>query len=278
MDKRKLLHEAIEWFMATFQVITNYETANDYAEIALYMLPYTKTEEHFLFASKLAIMMGMMDDSFNEQEFVVLLNYLKTSVVNEPSPFVSAIIRVFADFKAVSIYEENYNNMVKYIVAFIESTKGKKSNDRMDRIIDTCMIPFYITSLDSNRILADMNNYKLLDSAYGTRIDNDVLTYPKDYISDYMSKHSNPVYAGISMGDQVDAIKNDFVTQLLYLEPTLEDAIYFQGRNGAFLWSLFTKRYGRILKTVYEDTQTVGNIRNDINENVVISAKKHYFL
>ncbi|KAI8093681.1 uncharacterized protein BX664DRAFT_385069 [Halteromyces radiatus] len=278
MDKRKILNDATEWFLDTFRDITTYETAYNYAEWTLYACPFIKTEEHFLFASKLAIMMVMADDSFDEQEFIVFYNYLKTSVVNEPSTFVSAIIKLFADFKKVAVHEENYNYMVETAVAFIESSKGKKSNDVMDCILDTSMIPFYIISLDSNEILADMSNDKMFEGAYGTRIDNDLLSYPKDSISNYMTDHSNPLHAGRSIEDQISIVKNHYTVQLTQLAPSLEDAICLQGRIGSLLWSLFTKRYGCILKTVYEDNQTVANIRNSIQKNVNISDKKHYYL
>ncbi|KAI8093684.1 uncharacterized protein BX664DRAFT_313707 [Halteromyces radiatus] len=278
MDKRKILHEAAEWFLATFPGLTTYETAYGYAEWTLYAVPFIKTEEHLLFAAKLIILVAIGDDSFKEHEYVMLLNYLKTSVANEASPFISAIIKYFDDYKAVSIYEENYNNTVKTIVAFFECTVGMKSNDKMDRITDSAMLPFYIISLDSNHILADMNNEKLLDGAYATRIDNDLLTYPKDTMSGYMLDHANPVYAGVSIGDQLNAVKSHCTAQLLNLEPTLEDAIYLQGRMGCFVWSLFTKRYGCILKTVYEDNQTVENIRKSIKKSITISDKKNHYL
>ncbi|KAI8093683.1 uncharacterized protein BX664DRAFT_372529 [Halteromyces radiatus] len=278
MDKRKILNDATEWFLDTFRDITTYETAYDYAEWTLYACPFIKTEDHFLFASKLAIMMIIVDDSFDEQEFIVLYNYLKTSVVNEPSAFVSAIIKLFADFKSVSNYEENYTNMIKCFVSYIDSTKGNKSNDRMDRIIDTCMPPFYIISLDSNQIIADMNNKKMLEASYGTRVDNDLLTYPKDCASAYMLDHTNPLLAGASIEDQINTVKDHCTNELIHFESSLEDAIYLQGRMGCFLWSLFSKRYGRILKTVYEDKQTVENIRNCIKKNVPISDNKHYYL
>ncbi|KAI8093685.1 uncharacterized protein BX664DRAFT_372531 [Halteromyces radiatus] len=269
MDKRKILHEATKWFLATFQDLTTYETAYGYAEWTLYAVPFIKTEEHFLFAAKLIILVIIGDDSFREHEYVVLMDYLKTSVVNDSSPFISAIIKLFDDFKAVSIYEENYHNMIKVIVAFFDSTVGKKSNDEMDRIIDTGMPPFYIISLDSNHILADMNNKKMLDSSYGIRIDNDLLSYPKDTMSDYMLDHTNPVYAGVSIGDQVNAIEDHCTTQLSRVEPTLEDAIYLQGRMGCFIWQLFTKRYGRILKTVQAHQCVPPHIPTNIIKSIV---------
>ncbi|KAF9965414.1 hypothetical protein BGZ73_001448 [Actinomortierella ambigua] len=109
-------------------------------------------------------MMIAGDDAFNKREFVLLLMYLRTSTVAE-------------DTRKLSVYEDNYRDMIEYIARFLESSSVKKSDRFKDCVDDTCMVPFYIVSLDSNDIRADLGDHKMLHAAYGTRVDNDLLSY-----------------------------------------------------------------------------------------------------
>ncbi|KAG0206298.1 hypothetical protein BGX28_002244 [Mortierella sp. GBA30] len=216
-------------------------------------------------------MMIAGDDAFNKCEFVVLLKYLRTSTIANNTQFISAISSLFADFRKIAVYEENYRDMTEYIARFLESSSIKKSDRFKDCVDDTCMVPFYIVSLDSNGIRADMNDHKMLHWAYGTRIGNDLLSYPKENISGYMSDHTNPLCVGSSVDDQIKVVYAHYIDQLADAQQSLQDAIYLQGRVGALTWSLFAKRYGRILKTVIEDPHTVGNLRNSLERDNTVS-------
>ncbi|KAG0089195.1 hypothetical protein BGZ92_005126 [Podila epicladia] len=211
------------------------------------------------------------DDAFNKREFVALLKYLRTSTITEDSNFASAIASLFAEFRKVAVYEENYRDMIEYIARFLESSRAKISDRFKDCVDDTCMVPFYIVSLDSNGIRADMGDHRMLHAAYGTRVDNDLLSYPKDDISGYMSDHTNPLCVGSSIDEQIKVVYAHYTDQLADARQSLQDAIYLQGRVGSLIWSLFTKRYGRILKTAFEDPHTVENIRNSLRKDDTVA-------
>ncbi|KAG0278274.1 hypothetical protein BGZ95_004350, partial [Linnemannia exigua] len=150
----RVLEEAVRWFQDTFRDVLSYETARDYAEWTLHACPFIKTHGHFLFATKLAIIMIAGDDAFNKREFVVLLKYLRTSVIEEDTRFISVISSLFADFKTMAVYEENYCDVVEYTARCLESSRIKKSDSFEDCIADTGLVPFYTVSLDSNGIRA----------------------------------------------------------------------------------------------------------------------------
>ncbi|KAF9275880.1 hypothetical protein BGZ68_010448 [Mortierella alpina] len=216
-------------------------------------------------------MMIAGDDAFSKREFVMLLKYLRTSAIADDTKFISAISSLFADFRKIAVYEENYRDMIEYIARFLESSSVKKSDRFKDCVDDTCMVPFYIVSLDSNGMRADMGDRKMLHAAYGTRVDNDLLSYPKDDIAGYMSDHTNPLCVGLSIDEQITAVYAHYLDQLADTQQSLQDAIYLQGRVGSLTWSLFTKRYGRILKTVFEDTHTIENIRDSLKRDDTVA-------
>ncbi|KAG0195794.1 hypothetical protein BGX28_000607 [Mortierella sp. GBA30] len=264
MDKKQILGEATRWFQDTFKNVLSDNTAHEYAEWTLHACPFIKTPGHFLFATKLAIMMIAGDDLFNKREFVLLLKYLRTSTITDDTRFISAISTLFDDFKKIAVLEDNHRDMTEYVAMYLESSRVKKSDGLKDCVIDTCMVPFYIVSLDSNGIRADLGDNKMWHAAYGTRIDNDLISFPKDDVSGYMSDHTNPLLVGSSVDNQIKVILAHYMDQLAGVQQSLQDAIYLQGRVGSLTWMLFAKRYGQILKTVYEDPQTVENIRNSV--------------
>ncbi|KAG0339287.1 hypothetical protein BG004_006880 [Podila humilis] len=261
LNKKLVLEEATKWFQDTFEGVISYETAYDYAEWVLHACPFITRYGHFLFAAKLTIMMIAGDDAVNKHEFVLLLKYLRTNVIKKETRFITAIVSCFNDFKKEVLHEENYNDMVEYTARFLESSRKKNSDNFLDWVADTCMVPFYAVSLDSNGLRVDLEDHQMLHSAYGTHIDNDLLSYPKDDIKGYATDHMNPLVGGLSVDTYVKTIQAHYIDQLAFTQGSLKDAILLQGRVGSITWSLFTQRYGRILKTVYEDPRNVETLR-----------------
>ncbi|KAG0339015.1 hypothetical protein BG004_006978 [Podila humilis] len=261
MNKKLVLEEATEWFQDTFQGVVSYETAYDYAEWILHAFPFITRHGHLLFAAKLTIMMIAGDDAVNKHEYVLLLKYLRTKVIKEEMRFMTAIVSCFDDFKKEVLHEENYNDVVEYVARFLESSHKKNSDNFLDRVADTCMITFFAVSLDSNGLCIDVEDHKMLQAAYGTRIDNDLLSYPKEEIKGYATDHRNPLLGGLPVDTYVKTLQAYYIDQLAFAQGSLKDAIFLQARVGSMTWSLFTQRYGRILKTVYEDPRILETLR-----------------